>query len=40
MSSDNEGDLGVTRNVGGDDICADGKLETPTLPSPLGLFQH
>lgn len=38
MSSDNEGDLGVIRNVGGDDICVDGKLEIFILFFFLGLF--
>lgn len=35
MSGDHEGDPGMTGSVGGDDICAGGKLKTPTLPPSL-----
>lgn len=39
-SSDHECDPGMIGIVSGDDVCAGGKLETPTPPPPLGPFQR
>lgn len=38
MSGDHEGDPRMTGSVDGDDVCAGGRLVTPTLAPPCACF--
>ena len=40
MRDNHKGDPGITGSVGGDVVCAGGKLQIPTLPPSLDLFQN